>query len=923
MKNFVLAILLFITISTQAQVVRNYALEVSCNSTVINGSQSQLLFSWKYRTPAAVTQNVYKKSKTAYTWGSAYKSIPNTDSTFIDTILTGNAFEYMFEKDTMPNGYSAYGYILAGSFVPAPTYRGKIIIIADSTNKTYLDTVFRTFRNDLIGDGWRIMLHYVSPSTSVTAIKSLIVTDYLLDMSNVKSVLLFGEISVPYSGDFKGSGEFPPDGHTTIYSPPSHEGAWPADAYYGDMNVTAWTDISVVNSLGARSQNNNSIGDGKFDQTYLPTLLELQVGRIDLSDMTSFSKSQRELLKQYLKRDHNFRHKLFSVTERGLIDDNFGVISGLEDVGNNAYRNNSPTIGSNSTSALDYLSNLDNNDYLFSYGCGGGSYTSAGGIGTTTNFASGTQSVLTVFTSLFGSYFGDWDNTNSFLRAPLAADGYVLTSCWAGRPHWYFHHMGLGETVGFSTIRTQNNYNTSTGDLIYPNIQASPLDIHVALMGDPTLRMHPVYTPANLVAIQQNCDSKVLLRWTASQDTAVHNYLIMRAKHIDSSFSILGTTANTYYSDLSALASNVYMVRALKLQQGFSGTYYNMSQGLFDTVVLNYAVPLVNAGRDTAVCTNQRVLLGKNLLNNSSVIYTWMPVSSSKDTVSISVTSSLPYYITATDTLNGCLKSDTVNITANTLPLNESLSFNYSSSCGDTIQVLSTQNNPSTYIYSWQFNGGNPAVQSSAGLYNPSTVTYNATGSSVIKLTVSNGTTGCFKIDSVTNLISCIPLPVELISFECIKTINTFKLSWSVIEDLNNNGYRIEQSVDGRQYKAVGFLNSDLTGSGKKVEYIYDLKNSESKYFRVWQINFDGRETLIGECYNNERINFNVLPNPFDFELLIELEHDKLPINITLSDACGRPVYTLLSHDIKTTLNTSQLVAGIYLLNISGKGFNE
>ncbi|MBC7425260.1 MAG: T9SS type A sorting domain-containing protein, partial [Bacteroidia bacterium] len=95
------------------------------------------------------------------------------------------------------------------------------------------------------------------------------------------------------------------------------------------------------------------------------------------------------------------------------------------------------------------------------------------------------------------------------------------------------------------------------------------------------------------------------------------------------------------------------------------------------------------------------------------------------------------------------------------------------------------------------------------------------------------------------------------------------------------------------------------------------------KYSRVWQINFDGKETLIGECYNNERINFNVSPNPFDSELLIEFEQDKLPINITLSDACGRPIYTLLSHDIKTTLNTSQLVAGIYLLNISGKGFTE
>ena len=26
-----------------------------------------------------------------------------------------------------------------------------------------------------------------------------------------------------------------------------------------------------------------------------------------------------------------------------------------------------------------------------------------------------------------------------------------------GRPYWYFHHMGLGETIGFSTRLTQNS----------------------------------------------------------------------------------------------------------------------------------------------------------------------------------------------------------------------------------------------------------------------------------------------------------------------------------------------------------------------------------------------------------------------------------------------------------------------------------
>ena len=40
-----------------------------------------------------------------------------------------------------------------------------------------------------------------------------------------------------------------------------------------------------------------------------------------------------------------------------------------------------------------------------------------------------------VFTLMFGSYFGDWDNPDNLLRAPLAgtANSLGLTNAWSGR----------------------------------------------------------------------------------------------------------------------------------------------------------------------------------------------------------------------------------------------------------------------------------------------------------------------------------------------------------------------------------------------------------------------------------------------------------------------------------------------------------
>jgi len=55
--------------------------------------------------------------------------------------------------------------------------------------------------------------------------------------------------------------------------------------------------------------------------------------------------------------------------------------------------------------------------------------------------------------------------TNNLLRAQLGTTNYTLTSVWASRPNWMFHHMALGETIGFSTRVTQNNSGLYDGNV--------------------------------------------------------------------------------------------------------------------------------------------------------------------------------------------------------------------------------------------------------------------------------------------------------------------------------------------------------------------------------------------------------------------------------------------------------------------------
>jgi hypothetical protein len=267
--------------------------------------------------------------------------------------------------------------------------------------------------SDMKADGWTVIRHDLAASTAVTSVRSTIQSDYNADPSNVKAVYIVGHIKAPYSGNIN------PDGHAT------HLGAWPCDGYYGELNGT-WTDNSV-NSTGGYPLNVNVPGDGKFDQSDYPSALELQVGRVDLSDMPAFSISEVNLVKNYLTRAHSFKTKGFTPTVRGIVLDNLQWVS--SPLAGCAYRMASLVGAANITDAYPYGSPfstyVNGQSYLWTYGSGGGTqamdgsvltFNGADNVGTTQAYAAAGYSFGGIFNMSFGSYFGDWDNRNNFLR---------------------------------------------------------------------------------------------------------------------------------------------------------------------------------------------------------------------------------------------------------------------------------------------------------------------------------------------------------------------------------------------------------------------------------------------------------------------------------------------------------------------------
>jgi hypothetical protein len=567
-----------------AQSVSDYAVRVSA---AVQTNPAQIALSWPADT-LATGYTLYRKGRDDSSWGTAVTTLAGSTSSYTDTnVAVGGAYEYQIQKSA--SSYYGEGDIYAGIQVPLVEFRGKVVLLVDNTFGASLSNELAGLQQDLVGDGWTVLRHdvarmtvdpantnsnvWAARSNELANIKALIIADYNADPTNVNTVLLFGHVPVPYSGDLA------PDEHV------NHVGAWPADAYYANL-TGAWTDFSKWDQGASDTRNWNVPGDGKFDPSLLPSDVTLQVGRVDLANLPAFGQNETALLRQYLVKDHNFRLKLITAQSRGLIDDNLGLLSG-EAPAVNGWRNFASLFGAtNSFASSDWFGALATNSYLWGYGCGGGTYTSASGVGSTTDFA--TKDPQVVFTMFFGSYFGDWDSQNNFLRAALGTTNYTLTSAWVGRPYWFFHHMALGETIGFSTRVSQNNQSLYSSGLY-------DYRVHIALMGDPTLRMHVVAPASKLVAVA-NGSGGVDLTWSPSPDTVL-GYNVYRAPTSAGPFTRLNTNliATTNFTD-AVQATNTYMVRAVNLQVSASGSYWNASQGTFVDFVPPTSLTITNLG---------------------------------------------------------------------------------------------------------------------------------------------------------------------------------------------------------------------------------------------------------------------------------------------------------------------------------------
>ena len=169
-------------------------------------------------------------------------------------------------------------------------------------------------------------------------------------------------------------------------------------------------------------------------------------------------------------------------------------------------------------------------------------------------------------------------------------------------------------------------------------------------------------------------------------------------------------------------------------------------------------------------------------------------------------------------------------------------------------------------------------------------------------------------------------LPIELTLFKVQKEGETALLTWETAGEINNQGFHIEYSANGKDFERIGWVGGAGSVATKQTyRYIHEDPVVGVNYYRLVQMDFDGTlyPSEIQSILIDAKIAFQVFPNPGKSgqitTLQIMADHAQV-VQLEIYDATGKRI---MDSDIaiEKGLNTMSLApqnlgTGIYFISI-------
>ena len=202
----------------------------------------------------------------------------------------------------------------------------------------------------------------------------------------------------------------------------------------------------------------------------------------------------------------------------------------------------------------------------------------------------------------------------------------------------------------------------------------------------------------------------------------------------------------------------------------------------------------------------------------------------------------------------------------------------------------------------------------------------------ILKLNVQNA--GCYNNLNLNrayeiNDLAITPLPVEIVSFKAQHHTKGVNLTWATASELDNKGFEVQVSTDGKTFKGIGFVESKVGTTSIRQNYSFlDTKAvSGTRYYRLAQIDLDGATTysaIRAVALDGTQGEVAAYPNPFEEVVTVRLNGvEARNVSVILTNAMGK---VMLARQEETagntvTINTSGItIKGIYLLHVVDNG---
>jgi alpha-tubulin suppressor-like RCC1 family protein len=193
-------------------------------------------------------------------------------------------------------------------------------------------------------------------------------------------------------------------------------------------------------------------------------------------------------------------------------------------------------------------------------------------------------------------------------------------------------------------------------------------------------------------------------------------------------------------------------------------------------------------------------------------------------------------------------------------------------------------------------------------------LTFASTGDNSTGQLGDGTTTQANRFGPLRPLAGAQPLPVQLVRFEARRSgPATVALSWATASEVNNAGFAVEKSADGRAWQRLAFVPGAGSSPTAHTYTYLDTQGTPAAYYRLAQTDFGGPVSYSPVQYvGGGSTELSLYPNPArDHATAL---HGAAPGSLVqVLDALGRPVCTTTA-DASGTAALAGLPPGLYLV---------